>query len=312
MEDPLQQARKTLQFKLGGDFNTLRELNDVRRLLDFLVTILLFMFGTALINFEMPFATIIGILVNAAAFNMCVLLLHEGMHGTLFKHKSLNDVSSTVLGMMVGVSFTGYRKLHNLHHEFAGRYGDPDFYPGYAKNKYLLWFMYHLRIMGGAVLYIFLIPVIAWKKVSTAQRLIIVSESVLLYAVWGISFYMFPTRLLILSILVPLFVVSYFSAVRGFAEHSFVDDTDPLTGSRTVTGDPITNFLMLNINFHLAHHLFPEVPSYHLKKLHGFISPLCHRQTISSSYLGFLWQFFLASFSFNESPIGTTEKTQTK
>ena len=234
------------------------------------------------------------------------------MHGTLFRHKALSGVSSTLLGMMVGVSFTAYRKLHNLHHDFVGRFGDPDFYPGYAKSKYLLWFMYHLRIMGGAVLYIFFIPVIAWKKVSTAQRVIIVSESVLLYAMWGISFYMFPTRLFLLTTLIPLFVVSYFSAVRGFAEHSFVDATDPLTGSRTITGDPITNFLMLNINFHLAHHLFPEVPSYHLKKLHSLISPLCFRQIISSSYLGFLLQFFVASFSFNESPIGTTEQLHAK
>lgn len=308
MDDPVRNARHLILLAMGSRYSVFRELSGARRLVDFVAALSLFCLGTTMLAMDATLGTLVGVILNAIALNMCVLLLHEGMHGTLMHNKHLNRALSTILGVIVGVSFTAYRALHDLHHDFVGRNGDPDFYPGYARSKYMLWFMYHIRILGGAIVYIFLIPGLAWKKAERKTKHAIVFEYLLLVGVWGICLFAFPVKEFLMATLVPLVVVSYFSAVRGFAEHSFVDDSDPLTGSRTITGDPVTNFLMLNINYHLAHHLFPEVPSYRLKQLHQAIEPFCKRQTISSSYLKFISQFFLASLTLNEKPIGTVEQ----
>ena len=41
--------------------------------------------------------------------------------------------------------------------------------------------------------------------------------------------------------------------------------------TRSVSLDPITEFLYWHMNWHIEHHMFPGVPFYNLKKLHNFL-----------------------------------------
>jgi fatty acid desaturase len=68
--------------------------------------------------------------------------------------------------------------------------------------------------------------------------------------------------------------------------------------------NPVVAFLLLNENYHLEHHLFPEVHSYHLPKLHQLIWRRLPRAVSGSSYLAFLAAFLKATPRMDETPIG--------
>ena len=61
---------------------------------------------------------------------------------------------------------------------------------------------------------------------------------------------------------------------------------------------------MLNENYHLEHHRFPEIPSYHLAAAHQLIAPNLPRSVTMKSYLGFLFRFFIQSLHMDNTPIG--------
>jgi fatty acid desaturase len=63
-------------------------------------------------------------------------------------------------------------------------------------------------------------------------------------------------------------------------------------------------FFLLHENYHLEHHLFPEVPSYHLPRLHRLIWLRLPRVVSGRSYLGFLARFLRATPRLDETPIG--------
>jgi hypothetical protein len=69
---------------------------------------------------------------------------------------------------------------------------------------------------------------------------------------------------------------------------------------------PVVAFCLLNENYHLEHHLFPEVPSYHLRELHELLWPRLPRAVTGQSYVGFLLRFLRATWRLDETPIGLT------
>jgi fatty acid desaturase len=66
----------------------------------------------------------------------------------------------------------------------------------------------------------------------------------------------------------------------------------------------LVEILFLNENFHLEHHLFPQVPSYNLKRVHELVWQRLPRGLYSKSYLSFLCSFFKASARADLRPCG--------
>ena len=56
----------------------------------------------------------------------------------------------------------------------------------------------------------------------------------------------------------------------GFPQHAGLQENtlDHRQNTRTVIVNPVFGFLAMNMQYHLEHHLFPQVPFYHLPKLH--------------------------------------------
>jgi fatty acid desaturase len=50
---------------------------------------------------------------------------------------------------------------------------------------------------------------------------------------------------------------------------------DHRLNTRTVLMNPVFNFLYMNMNYHIEHHMFPMVPFYALPKLHDLIRDQC-------------------------------------
>jgi len=154
------------------------------------------------------------------------------------------------------------------------------------------------------LLYLVLIPVMALRYGSNQERREILEEYLFLSALYGLLLQLAPSAPLMVAWLIPLAIVGVFTAVRGFTQHGITDASDPYLASRTILPNRIVGFFLLHENYHLEHHLFPEVPSYHLPQLHKLIWSRLPRAVSGRSYLGFLACFIRATRRLDETPIG--------
>lgn len=247
---------------------------------------------------------VLGIMATALALNAFVLLMHDGMHGTLFPSRGWNWAGSVLLGSTFLMSFSAYRVVHTRHHKFLGDPRDPDDYHNYIRNPALLWTLHFVRLTIGSLLYLALIPILALKYGTEAERRRILAEYAILLAIYSVVLRVVPGTVLFVAWFVPLLIVGTLTAIRGFTQHGITDATDPYIASRTILPHPIVGFLLLHENYHLEHHLFPEVPSYHLPELHRLVWPRLPRAVSDRGYLRFLGKFLRATPRLDESPIG--------
>jgi fatty acid desaturase len=247
-----------------------------------------------------------GILVAAVALNAFVLLLHEGMHHTLFKNAFWNRWVSVLLGAPLLISFSAYQVMHLRHHLYLGDPRDPDDYHNYSRSRVRVWLMHGCRLLFGAFLYLLLIPLLALRHGSAADRRRVAAEYGVLALIYTAVALTVPGDVLLWAWFVPVVMVGYMTNIRGFTQHGITDASDPFIASRTMKPHPLVAFCLLNENYHLEHHLFPEVPSYHLKELHELIWPRLPRAVTGTSYAGFLVRFLRATLALDETPIGLT------
>jgi fatty acid desaturase len=245
-----------------------------------------------------------GIVASAAALNAFYLLSHEGHHHLLFRRPFVNHAANVTLCVPLLHSPSAYRVLHDLHHRYLGGRGDPDEYSNYTDNPRLRWALQWVRLTMGTLVYMPLIPVVAWRRAAGADRWRIGLEYAAMIALWALIFVVVPIRVLLQVWLIPGVVVGYVSAVRALAQHALTQAHDPLLASRSVRSNPVVSFLLLNENYHLEHHLFPEVPSYHLPRLRALLSSRLPHTIEAASYTRFLAGFVGRFLRGDESLLG--------
>jgi fatty acid desaturase len=79
---------------------------------------------------------------------------------------------------------------------------------------------------------------------------------------------------------------------------------DPLLASRSVRSNPVVSFLLLNENYHLEHHLYPEIPSYNLPALRALLHSRLPHTVEARSYSRFLAGFVVRFLRGDESVLG--------
>jgi fatty acid desaturase len=194
--------------------------------------------------------------------------------------------------------------MHTRHHKFLGDPRDPDDYKNYTQHRALVWSLHFLRLSVGSLLYLMLIPVLALKFGTSEERRRMAVEYAFLAPLYAVVFRIVPISILLVAWFIPLLIVGTMTAIRGFTQHGITDAADPYIASRTILPNPVVGFFLLHENYHLEHHLFPEIPSYHLPKLHQLVWPKLPRAVSGRSYLGFLVRFLQATPRMDESPIG--------
>lgn len=125
----------------------------------------------------------------------------------------------------------------------------------------------------------------------------------LVYSVVGL---VVPPSVVVHGWLIPVVLVGYMTNIRGLTQHGITDVHDPFLASHSIEAHPVVAFCLLYENYHLEHHLFPDVPSYHLRALHRLIWGRLPRAVTGRSYLMFLARFFRATLRRDETPIGLT------
>ena len=309
------EARRRMARGLEAELAELRRLDRGKRLREIAVFAALWLGGMAVDFAGLRVASgapgillrVAGTLLSAVAINAFILLMHEGMHGTLFESERANRWVSVALGATFCLSFTSYRVLHERHHRYLGDARDPDDYANYTGNRRLLWALHYLRLLIGVYVYIVAIPFLAFRHGTARDRRRILAEYAVLVAIHAAVYATVPAGLLIPLWLIPLILAAHMTAIRGLTQHGIAEARDPYLASRTIQAHPLVAFCLLHENYHLEHHLFPEIPSYHLAEVHRLIWPRLPRAVTGRSYLGFLWRLFAATLRMDETPIGRTE-----
>jgi fatty acid desaturase len=305
------QTRQALTRGLEAQMARLRQQRLPRRLAEIGFFVALWIAGIAAGILGLPLDSasgwtlrLAGIAASAAALNAFYLLSHEGHHNLLFRRAMVNHLANVALCIPLLHSPTAYRVLHQLHHQYLGGPGDPDEYRNYTGDPRIRWALQWVRLTIGTLVYMPLIPVVAWRRADAADRKRIALEYTLMSAIWIAVFATFPIQVLLQVWLIPGVVVGYVSAVRALAQHALTESADPLLASRSVQSNRLVSFLLLNENYHLEHHLFPEVPSYRLPQLRGLLQDRLPHHVEARSYSRFLAGFVSRTIQGDESPLG--------
>jgi fatty acid desaturase len=222
-------------------------------------------------------------------------LMHEGIHGNLFRNRRLDRLVGFVAGAPALFSVTAYRVTHLIHHRYNRTEQDPDEFTNLTKDRRLLSLAFYSWIVVGVVLYLFHVPITALQRGRRRERgAVVVEYSVLagLYAsIFIIAARYHASGAIVQLWVIPLGFAAVFVNVRGWAEHMMTVPGHPLTQSRTITSNRLLSLLNINLNYHLEHHLFPAMPWYNLPRLHTLLQDEYRAAgaSIYRSYLQFLW-----------------------
>jgi fatty acid desaturase len=290
----------------------LHVLDDGRRWLDLGFTLLLWTMGAALSCWAWAHGqgwhrwalAALGWVPSAVAMNAHILLVHEGMHGVLFRGRGLNRWAGALLAHSVLMSSSAYQVMHLRHHAFLGQAGDPDEYNNYAKPGPRLWALHCLRLALGSYLYLALIPSLSWPKARAAERSRMVQDYALLALLLAVLIHWVPFWILAQAWLLPLVLVNFMMNTRGLTQHSLSNAQDAFLASRSIRSGRLVRLCLLNENYHLAHHLYPRVPSYRLHRLHQLIHDRYPRELAGPGFLWFVGRFGVALWRGEDRPIG--------
>jgi beta-carotene hydroxylase len=201
-------------------------------------------------------------------FVAVVTVAHDVVHGVLGLGRRQTDWALFLTGAVLLESGHAYRITHLQHHRlFPNETEDPEGYPAHVG-------------MLGAILYgpVFL-PRLWWwayrrQRGRVSQRRWLLAEAAVpflalvpgaLLLLWSVTPYVlaYVAMALIGSWVYPLLTV--------YLPHRDFGDT-PLTQTHTLRGH-IIPALFLELTYHLEHHLYPQVPSHHLKQLAVRLDP---------------------------------------
>jgi fatty acid desaturase len=130
------------------------------------------------------------------------------------------------------------------------------------------------RLIIGYPAYITMIPVLAFKHGTAADRIGLVAEVVATAIAATLCLTLLPSAWLFHGWLLPMVLINTMVNIRGMSQHTLLPHSnDKVLGTRTILTTPLVRFFMCNENYHLEHHLYPGVPWHHLPHVHAVLRP---------------------------------------
>ena len=232
---------------------------------------------------------VVCVAVIATRQHAILILMHDAAHGRLCKNRARNDfVSDMFCSFPMGYSTEIFRHRHLKHHQNTNTDQDPDWVIlheyeewRWPMDQIVAFKIFACDFLGLGAHKIFLFTMIfspASKlfvkrklRTSPAERLRLLAFCTAVVAVFSayhlwLIFFMFW--------LVPFSTVfALILRMRTIAEHLVVESEHELNKTRHVESNFIELMIAapLNVNYHLAHHLYPSVPFYHLPEMHRIL-----------------------------------------
>lgn len=248
----------------------------------------IFLFGAMLVASwgswsALPVAIIYGIFYGSGGDSRW----HENSHGTVFRTRWLNDFFYQLASFMSFRNPYVWRWSHTRHHSetvIVGRDPEIAFPRPPSIWKWLLNLIYiptsldelkkMVRISFGNLTEAekSFIPKIDRSKAFWASRI----QLTLLLGVVALSLGL-QEWLPVMLVGLPTFYGAWLHHLMATTQHAgLVEDIpDYRLNSRTVLMNPFFRFIYSNMNYHIEHHMFPNVPFYALPALHEEIKHDC-------------------------------------
>lgn len=269
-------------FISSEDLAALSQKSDVKAFTILITNWLILFSGFAIFGLWPNLLTFLMALVVIGGRQLALsIIMHECSHGTMFKTQRFNDgLGSWLAALPLFINLQAYRPIHRRHHRHAGSAKDPDLnnYKSYPVTKASLRRKF-IRDLTGQSAFRQVLGVVKgsnspltqggsshgsriFYKGCLAQLLLLVPFLLIghpwLYLLWPLAY---GTTFML------------FLRIRQIAEHAGVPDLanpDPRCHTRTTYAGFWERLTVapVFVNYHLDHHIWPQVPAYHLKKLH--------------------------------------------
>jgi fatty acid desaturase len=239
---------------------------------------------TLALTFDNFISYFVAMLLIASRQHALLSLMHDGAHQRLAQNKKLNEFLSDVFcALPIFIQTNAYREHHLKHHRNLNTMDDPDWvrkhtmrawtYP--MTKKEFVW--YHLRYALGYGIYewgqlLYKFSGFYKKSMSSAavQKDFVLRISYYALIAGALSYFNFWHAFLWLWCFTYYFPFQILQRMRSTAEHFGLKHQHELNQTRNVFAPKWEKeiFAPHNLNYHLAHHMFPSVPFYNLPKLH--------------------------------------------
>jgi len=240
---------------------------------------------------------IAGVLVIGVSLEAMAILMHEALHGNLFRRPLLDRWVGFLLAVPAFFSTSAYTVAHLNHHRYTRTEKDRDELSNYCHTQRQYIALFYAWFIFGTPIYMFIVPRKALAIASPSDRRRVITEYSLMLLVYGsvigLAFASGHIGWLLWYWLIPVQVAVILSNVRGLAEHLGTPGKgDAIVRTRTITSNRLVSFLMLNLNYHLEHHLFLGIPWYNLAQLHRLLRPICEARgaDVRHSYLAYAFE----------------------
>jgi fatty acid desaturase len=203
------------------------------------------------------------------------IVMHDCVHGTLFRSSRVNERIGLLLGAVTGIDFRRFRALHWKHHRSYGRTEDPQgFHYLGVQRLSRMQFAWHLvkPLFGANLRYVLresmLHPGNLWRAVRRGDAVLFapVQLAMLMLVTGGGRYWSLAVLPFVSAATFGLFL----SQLRGLAEHGSRDEVAQVGLVRSHSARILERVLLydLHFNYHSAHHRWPQCPSKHLPWIH--------------------------------------------
>lgn len=238
---------------------------------------------------ENPILYWVGTILLSFFFAQTFILLHECGHLNYFKSKAANRFFGNIFGLLTGIPFFTWQRMHSLHHRWTGwRDLDPTtektVKPVEAKIVQIIvnacwWLMIPIFFLSYMLSNYWNIakikrfvpkPVYDLAVLNVAIYLLIYLMS--LYFFWGVVLYYILPAFILSFVWKELLIMTQHTHIeipvsngQNVKPISFLDQVKYTRSFYTFAF--VSRYFLFNFNLHEAHHAFPGVPAYWLDKV---------------------------------------------
>ena len=252
--------------------------------------------------FELCFWSTIGYICAQFIFVIVFFhgftLLHECGHGNFSKNERLNTIFGHITSVLCFMPYYSWKYIHTEHHVWAGNLQkDPtlklirDYSESHKIKNWVIRFVWRawlplLALMQHLVLWTY--PYELYKAGKTKKtRNCLISIGILFVS------YIILLPMTLKYIIPALIIYLVLVELINFPHHMGTDHTEnklPLWKQNEVTRScyyppNIASLLFLNFNFHIEHHLFPDLPWFRLLSARSLIREnIDYRETMGINW----------------------------
>ena len=226
-----------------------------------------------------PAMFVYGVVMSVPAYS----LSHETAHGTAFRTRRLNETVFWLASLIYGEEPLHRRYTHTNHHTHTWYVGLDSQMPfdtpldfkgwlydisGLSVHRFQLRVLWQLATERYTTLMREVSPEAELPKMTRNARIfclvyLAIAASIATGHAWPLWFYVLP-RLIGGPIMLMFNII----------QHAEMQENSPsiIESTRTFRTDWVGRFLYLNMNNHVEHHLYPQVPFYSLPRLHEAVA----------------------------------------